>query len=116
MGWYEWGMGWRMATLAAVLGVIALTVWAAVATGVVKGPTGVLAGAVLTALAGVAAGYVPGIRDAVLRRRTELARLEAVEAADQEALRQAEEQPAIGPAGCWIRAGGWWVLPAGNMS
>jgi hypothetical protein len=43
-------MGWRMATLAAVLGVIALTVWAAVAAGVVKGPTGVLAGAVLTAL------------------------------------------------------------------
>ena len=45
------GVGWKMATLAAVLGVVALTVWAAVAAGAVKGPGGVVAGAVLTALA-----------------------------------------------------------------
>jgi tetratricopeptide (TPR) repeat protein len=98
-GWYEWGMGWKMATFAAVLWVIALTVWAAVAAGVVKGPAGVVTGATLTALAAVAAGYVPGIRDVVLRRRAELARLEAEEAADQEALRQARELPGFGPAG-----------------
>ena len=92
-------MAWKMATLAAVLGVIALTVWAAVATGVIAGPWGVLSGAVLTALAGVAAGYVPGIRDTVLRRRAELARLEAEKAANREALRRAGELPGEGPAG-----------------
>jgi hypothetical protein len=91
-GWYEWGVGWKMATLAAVLAVIALTVWAAVADGVIGGPWGVLAGAVLTALAGVAAGFVPGIRDAVLRRRTE-------ESADLDALRRAGELAGEGPAG-----------------
>jgi hypothetical protein len=93
------GVGWKTATLAAVLAVIALTVWAAVAAGVVKGPTGVVAGAVLTALAAVVAGYVPGIREAVLHRRAEAARLEADEAADQEALRRAGELPGSGPAG-----------------
>ena len=52
-------MGWKMATLAAVLGVIALTVWAAVAAGLVKGPGGVLVGAVLTALAAWRPGMSP---------------------------------------------------------
>src|SRR5580693_8719858 len=86
------GVGWKMATLAAVLGVVALTVWAAVAAGAVKGPGGVVAGAVLTALAAVTAGYVPGIRDAVLRRHAE-------EAAGLAALRLAGELPGGGPAG-----------------
>src|ERR1017187_5494003 len=80
--------GWKMATLAAVLGVIALTVWASVAAGWIKGPGGGVAGVVLTALAGVAAGYVPGIRDVVLRRR-----------ADQEGVRRAGELPGASPAG-----------------
>jgi hypothetical protein len=88
-----------MATLAAVLGVVALTVWAAVAAGAVKGPAGVVAGAVLTALAAVAAGYVPGIRDAVRHRHVELERLEAEEAADQQALCRVGELPGTGPAG-----------------
>ena len=88
-----------MATLAAVLWVIALTFWAAVATDVIKGLAGVLAGAVLTALAIVAAGYVPLIRNAVLRGRTDLERLEAEEAADQEALRRSGELPGDSPAG-----------------
>jgi hypothetical protein len=88
-----------MVTLTAVLGVIALTVWASVATGTFHGPWAVLAGAVLTALAAVAAGYVPLIRDGVLRRRGELERLEAEEAADQLALHQAGELPGQSPAG-----------------
>jgi tetratricopeptide (TPR) repeat protein len=88
-----------MATLAAVLGVIALTVWASVAAGVIEGPGGVVAGAALTALAAVAAGYVPGIRDVVLRRHAELAGLEAEEAAGQEALRRAGELPSASLAG-----------------
>src|ERR1017187_5560349 len=46
--------GWKMATLAAVLGVIALTVWASVAAGGIKGAGGVVAGAERAALAGVA--------------------------------------------------------------
>jgi hypothetical protein len=96
--WYEWSVG-KMATLAAVLGVVALTVWAAAASGVVRGPAGVVAGAVLTALAAVAAGYVPGIRDALRRPRAERERLEAEEAADQEALRGSSELPGGGPAG-----------------
>ena len=37
-------MGWKMPTLAAVLGVIALTVWAGVAAGLIGGPWGVLPG------------------------------------------------------------------------
>ena len=92
-------MGWKLATLAATLWVIALTVWAAVIAGVIHGPTGVVAGAVLTALASVAGGFVPGVRDSVLRRRTALERLEAEEAADQEAVRQTSELPGTGPAG-----------------
>ena len=93
MGW------WRMATLVAVLWVITLTVWANVIAGVLKGPTGVLAGAVLTALAAVVASYVPLIRPAIQRRPTELARLEAVEEADQEALRRVSELLGESPAG-----------------
>ena len=104
--WYEWGVG-KMATLAAVLGVVALTVWASVFAGLVKGPPGLVAGAVLTALATVAAGYVPGIRDAVRRPRAELERLEAEEAADQEALRRSSELPAGGPAGLLDPRRGW---------
>jgi hypothetical protein len=96
--WYEWGVG-KMAVLAAVLaavlGVIALTLWAAVVAGLFR----VAAGAVLTALASVAAGYVPGIREALRRPRAELERLEAAEAADQEELRRSSELPGGGPAG-----------------
>jgi tetratricopeptide (TPR) repeat protein len=97
--WYEWFVGWKTATLAAVLGVVALTVWAAVAAGAVKGPGGVVAGAVLTALAGVSAGYVPLIRDAFKRVRSERAQLDAKEAADREALRLTSELPSESPAG-----------------
>jgi tetratricopeptide (TPR) repeat protein len=89
----------KWATLTAVLGIIALTIWAAVASAVFKDPLGLLAGATLTALASVAAGYVPGITDAVRRRHAELARLEAEETANQEALRRASELPPTGPAG-----------------
>jgi tetratricopeptide (TPR) repeat protein len=92
-------VGWKTATLTAVLGVVALTIWAAVTPDVLKSPWGLLSAAVLTAMASIAAGCVPLIRDAVQRRRTELAQLETEEAADQEALRRASEQPAIGPAG-----------------
>jgi hypothetical protein len=92
-------VGWKSTTLAAVLWVVALTVWAAVAAGGVKGPTGVLAGAVLTALASVAAGYVPGIRDTVLRRRAARTQLETDAAADREVLSLISELPGMGPAG-----------------
>ena len=93
------GVGWKTPTLAAVLWVVALTVWATVAAGVIKGPLGLLIGAVLTALAAVTAGYVPGIREAVLRRRAQLARLEANVASAREALRRVSELPGGGPAG-----------------
>ena len=92
-------MGWKVQTLAVVLWVVTLTVWAAVVAGLLKGPPGVLVGAVLTALAAVTAGYVPGIRDAVLRRRSEQARPDEDAAAAAEALRRASELPGAGPAG-----------------
>ena len=88
-----------MATLTVVLGVVALTVWAAVVPGSFHGPWTVLVGAVLAALASVTAGYVPMIREAIGRRRAELAQLEAAEAANQEELRRAAELPGTGPAG-----------------
>jgi hypothetical protein len=94
------GVGWKTPTLAAVLWVVALTVWATVAAGVIKGPLGLLIGAVLTALAAVTAGYVPGIREAVLRRRAQLAQLEANVASAREALRRASELPGGGQRGC----------------
>ena len=92
-------MEWKWATLTALLGVVALTIWAAAAPSILKSPWGLLVGAALTALATVAAGYVPGIPGAMRRRRAELARLEAEEAADQEALRRASELPGTSPAG-----------------
>lgn len=46
-------MGWKLPTLAAVLWVMALGLWAAVAAGPVGGPWGEAAGSVLTLLAGV---------------------------------------------------------------
>ena len=92
-------VGWKTATLAVVLWVVTLTVWAAVApAGVIKGPWGLLIGAVFTALAIVAAGYVPGIRDGVLRRRAEQAQLEDDAAAARQALRRIVELPGGGPA------------------
>lgn len=97
--WYELGVGWKLPTLAVVLWVVALTLWANIAAGVIKGPWGLLVGAMCTALAAVTAGYVPGIRDAVLRRRSEQARLEQDEAAAGEALRRAGELPGDAPAG-----------------
>ena len=74
-----------MATFAVVLGAIALALWATIAADVIKGPIGWLAAAVLTVSAGVAVNSVFGIRDFLLRGRTEL---EAEEAADREALRR----------------------------
>jgi hypothetical protein len=53
---------------------------------------------VLAALAAVAAGYVPLIREFLLRGRGELERLEAEEAADQESLGRAGELPGLSPA------------------
>jgi len=93
------GVGWKTATVALVLWVVTLTVWATVAAGVITGPWGPLAGAVLTALAAVAAGYVPVIRDGVLRRRAELTRRHEDAAAAREALRRAGELAGDGPAG-----------------
>jgi hypothetical protein len=93
------GVGWKIATLALVLWVVTLTVWATVAAGVIKGPWGPLAGAVLTALAAVAAGYVPVIRDGVLHRRAELTRRDEDAAAAREELRRAGELAGDGPAG-----------------
>jgi tetratricopeptide (TPR) repeat protein len=93
------GMGWKMPTLAAVLWIVTLTVWAAVVVGLIKGPPGVLAGAVLTAIATVAAAYVPEIRDSVLRRHAEQSQLEEDAAAAREALGRAGELPEGGPAG-----------------
>ena len=90
-------VGWKRAPLAAVLGIITLTVWAAGAAGLVRGPAWVLAGVVLTALTAVAAGYVPAIRDAVLRRRAEPARLEKEDGTDQGARRRAGELPDTEP-------------------
>src|ERR1039457_2081826 len=92
-------VGWKTATLALVLWVVTLTVWATVAAGVVKGPWGPLAGAVLTALAAVAAGYVPVIRDGMLRRRAELTRQREDAVAAREVLRRAGELAGDGPAG-----------------
>jgi hypothetical protein len=81
-------------------GVTALTVWGAVVAGAVTGPGGgVVAAAVLTALPAVAAGHVPRIRDAVVRRRAEPARLEAAEAVGRETLHRAGELLGSGPAG-----------------
>ena len=88
-----------MATFAVVLGAIALTLWATIAADVIKGPIGWLAAAVLTVSAGVAVNSVFGIRDFLLRGRTELERLEAEEAADREALRRGGELPGESPAG-----------------
>jgi hypothetical protein len=105
-----------MATLTAVLGVVALTIWRVVAPAVLESPWGLLGGAALTALASVAAGYVPLIRETIQRQHAELERLEAAEAADHEALRQAGELPGIGPAGLLDPAGGWWRSPGGNGS
>ena len=53
----------------------------------------------LTALATVAAGYVPVIRDGMLRRRAELTRQREEAAAAREALRRAGELAGDGPAG-----------------
>ena len=92
-------VGWKIATLALVLWVVTLTVWATVAAGVITGPWGPLTGAALTALATVAAGYVPVIRDGVLRRRAELTRQHEAAAAAREELRRAGELASDGPAG-----------------
>jgi tetratricopeptide (TPR) repeat protein len=86
-------VGWRLPTLAAVLWVVALGMWAAVATGPAGGPWGAAAGSVLTLLAGVVTAYIPSIRDEYRRRAAE--REQA-----REALRQATELPVTGsPAG-----------------
>jgi tetratricopeptide (TPR) repeat protein len=86
-------VGWRLPTLAALLWVVALGMWAAVATGPAGGPWGAAAGSVLTLLAGVVTTYIPSFRDEYRRRAAE--REQA-----REALRQATELPVTGsPAG-----------------
>ena len=85
-------MGWKLPTLAAVLWVVALGVWAGVAAGPVGGPWGAVAGSVLTVAAGVVTAYVPSFRDESRRRAAEQAQA-------REALRSAGELPGGGPAG-----------------
>jgi tetratricopeptide (TPR) repeat protein len=63
-----WAMGWKLPALAAVLGVVALTLTGVGLGLVIGGPFGALAGAVPGALAGVAAGFVPSLRDWADRR------------------------------------------------
>lgn len=92
-------MGWKLPTLAAVLWVVALGMWATVATGPVDGPWGGAAGSVLTVIAGVVTTYIPSFRDEFRRRVEERGQAHA-------ALRRASELPVTGgPAGCWTRAG-----------
>jgi tetratricopeptide (TPR) repeat protein len=89
---YECGVGWKLPTLAAVLWVVALGVWAGVAAGPIGGPWGAVAGSVLTVLAGVVTAYIPSFRDEFRRRAAEQAQA-------REALRRAGELPGGGPAG-----------------
>lgn len=68
-GGQDLAVGWRFPTLAAVAGVVALTMAGVVPGVLLGGLTGTLLGAVPGALAAVAAGYVPSRREAAERRR-----------------------------------------------
>jgi hypothetical protein len=81
---HGFAVGWKLPTLAAVLWVIALTMVSMAVGALVAGPEGALFGAIPLALGAVLAGYVPGIRDAALRRRDEQARLDREARAAQE--------------------------------
>jgi len=61
-------MGWKLPALAAVLGVVALTLLGVGLGLAISGPLGALVGAVPGALAGVTAGFVPALRDRAERR------------------------------------------------
>ncbi|MGO8978280.1 MAG: hypothetical protein ACLPS1_27210 [Streptosporangiaceae bacterium] len=79
-----YGMGWKIPALSAVAGVVALTVGGAAIALAMHGTAGALLGAVPGALAAVAAGSVPALRDYARQRneRLEAARLHLVAIAE----------------------------------
>jgi hypothetical protein len=95
----SWGVGWKTPTLVAVLCVFALTVWATAADAI-SWPWGLLVVAICTTLVGVTSGYIPSIRESVLRRHRELKAARAAWDAVGEPV--AKGLP-VSPAG-WLRA------------
>ena len=99
-GGYECGVGWKLATLAAVLWAVALGVWGTVAAGLVGGPWGPVCGSVLIVLAGVVTTYVPSFRDEARRQRAEQEHRARDEAAAREKWEAVDEPVAVGaPSG-----------------
>ena len=80
---HGFAVGWKLPTVAVILWVIALSALSAAMGALVAGPDGALIGAIPLALGSVLAGYVPGIREAALRRADEQAQLERAAAAAQ---------------------------------